>query len=141
MPFLSPSCTRCPYGTSGLSSTWLRSNFRASSLPSTLLWCAVAQDCASGVRSATEPTSCSGVLLLLIAFSRSARHSTRLPFSRHGGNSCRHRHILISFRVGVDPFTVIGLARSTLGSCVDVSSAKRLICDANRSRFLILQLE
>src|SRR5215472_4329607 len=99
MPFLSPSCTRCPYGTSGLSSTWLRSNFRASSLPSTLLWCAVAQDCASGVRSATEPTSCSGVLLLLIAFSRSARHSTRLPFSRHGGNSCRHRHILISFAV------------------------------------------
>jgi len=42
---------------------------------------------------------------------------------------------------GVDPFTVIGLALSTLGSCVDVSSAKQLICDANRSRFLILQRE
>src|SRR5262249_11447428 len=65
----------------------------------------------------------------------------RLPFSRHGGNSCRHRYIPYQLQSGVDPFTVIGLARSTLGSCVDVSSAKQLICDANRSRFLILQLE
>jgi len=37
--------------------------------------------------------------LIRIQCNRDITPTTRLPFSRHGGNSCRHRHILISFRV------------------------------------------